>query len=147
MKRVKGEGHRQRLEITLPILLRFYTVLPADPYWAAMFACCVFGVFGLLRRFNLVLGSLCLPDQEKHLLRSDIEFDAERYALRVTVRFSKTLCFQNRVHMIWIQGDPSATPSLTRCAFCGAISCWSCSRLGPNLLLRELIWCCHRFEL
>ncbi len=102
LQRKKGEGVSRRLAITPDLLVRFAGVLPPGLYWESLFVCCVVGVFGLLRRSNLVPGSSCLDGQEKHLRREDVVFDRASYALQVCIRFSKTLRFQNRVHYVWI---------------------------------------------
>ncbi len=108
LRRVRGENTRRKLPITPPMLLLFSGVLPVGSRWLATFACCVVGVFGMLRRSNLVVGGVSLFGQAKHITRGDVRFDPQRYALCVSVRFSKTLRYQDRVHEVWIVGDRSA---------------------------------------
>ena len=76
----------------------------------ALLAACVIGVFGMLRRSNLV------PDPTaqwpKHLRRADITVDERRHALRVLVYASKTIQYRERVHELWIQGDPAPAAPL-----------------------------------
>jgi hypothetical protein len=69
---------------------------------------CVFGVFGMLRRSNLVPGSTQVIATRKHLLRSDVVFVPELYALKVTIRESKTIQFKERQHVLYISGCKGA---------------------------------------
>ena len=71
LKRLRGEGTRRKLPITPQLLLRFAQVLPAGSRWLATYVCCVVGVFGLLRRSNLVVGAVSLvwPGQASHSRR------------------------------------------------------------------------------
>jgi hypothetical protein len=108
LKRLRGEGTHRKLPITPPMLLAFHAVLPMGTQWLAVFTCCVIGVFGMLRRSNLVVGGVSLFGQAKHITRGDVRVDPVRYALCITVRFSKTLRYQDRVHEVWIVGDRSA---------------------------------------
>lgn len=108
LKRLRGEGTHRKLPITPPMLLAFHAVLPAGSRWHAIFTCCVVGVFGMLRRSNLVVGGVSLFGQAKHITRADVRVDAQRYALCISVRFSKTLRFQDKVHEVWILGDRTA---------------------------------------
>ena len=105
LKRLRGEGTRRKLPITPQLLLRFAQVLPAGSRWLATYVCCVVGVFGLLRRSNLVVGAVSLFGQAKHLTRADVRVDPARYALCLSVRFSKTLKYQDKVHEVWVVGD------------------------------------------
>jgi hypothetical protein len=106
LRRLKGEGAHRKLPIRPPLLLRFARRLPPGSRWLAVFTCCVVGVFGMLRRSNLLPGSLSLFGQEKHLTRADITIDPATYALHARVRFSKVLQFQDRVHVVVIAGAP-----------------------------------------
>lgn len=90
LRRLRGEGTHRKLPITPPLLLEFTARMPPGSAWHALFTCCMIGVFGMLRRSNLVPGAVSLFGQAKHITRADIEFVRARYALRVRVRFSKT---------------------------------------------------------
>lgn len=78
LKRLKGEGTHRKLPITPCMLVHFRKHLPAGSKWLAMLVCCLFGVFGMLRWSNLVVGGLALFGQAKHLTRADIVFDPHR---------------------------------------------------------------------
>ncbi len=73
LKRLCGEGTQpqasRKLPITPPMLLTLHDMLPLGSYWLAVFACCVTGVFGMLRRSNLVVGGVSLFGQAKHITR------------------------------------------------------------------------------
>jgi hypothetical protein len=112
LRRLRGEATCRKLPVGPLMLLHFARVLPAGDRWLAAFVCCVIGVFGMLRRSNLVVGGLSLFGQAKHITRGDVTVDPARYALCIAVRFSKTLQHQNRVHTVWIQGDPRPSAPL-----------------------------------
>lgn len=73
-----------------------------------MVLACVLGVFGMLRRSNLVPGSSSLFEGRKHLRRGDVVFVPKLYALRLTLRETKTLQFREREHTIFMTGSRGA---------------------------------------
>jgi hypothetical protein len=110
IQRSKGSQQQQKRPITMQLLLLW--VLQLQAKWSSRVQClvlaCVFGVFGMLRRSNLVPGSTSLFAGRKHLRRSDVVFVRDLYALRLTIRETKTLQFKERTHVIYIAGSRGA---------------------------------------
>jgi hypothetical protein len=110
IQRSKGSRQQQKRPITMQLLLLWVLMLQAD--WSSRVQCvvlaCVFGVFGMLRRSNLVPGSPSLFAGRKHLRRSDVEFVQDLYALRLTIRETKTLQYGERTHVIYIADSRGA---------------------------------------
>lgn len=105
IQRIKGVGQQQKLPITMEMLLLW--VLDLSSSWASRVQClvlaCVFGVFGMLRCSNLVPGSSNVFGR-KFLRRMDVVYMPELYALRLTLRETKTLQLRERQHVIYIAG-------------------------------------------
>lgn len=110
IQREKGSSQQQKRPVTMQMLLLW--VLRLRDSWDSRQQClvlaCVFGVFGMLRRSNLVPGSSGLFTGRKHLRRGDVELLPGLYALRLTIRETKTLQFQERQHVIYIAGRRGA---------------------------------------
>lgn len=110
IQRSKGSMQQQKRPITMQLLLLW--VLRLQGEWSSRVQClvlaCVFGVFGMLRRSNLVPGSTSLFVGRKHLRRSDVELVRDLYALRLTIRETKTLQCRERTHVIYIAGSRGA---------------------------------------
>jgi len=113
LQRATGSVRQQKRPVTMQLLLLWVLRLRAG--WSSRVQClvlaCVFGVFGMLRRSNLVPGSSnpsTLFGGRKHLRRKDVQFVAEHYALRLTITETKTLQFKERQHVIYIAGCKGA---------------------------------------
>jgi hypothetical protein len=110
IRRMRGACQQQKRPITMEMLLCW--VLQLQRGWDSRVQClvlaCVIGVFGMLRRSNLVPGSSSLFEGRKHLRRRDVVFVPELYALRLTLRETKTLQFQEREHVIFVTGSRGA---------------------------------------
>jgi hypothetical protein len=55
-----------------------------------------------------VVGADSLFHQAKVLRRQDVEVDSKHYCLWISVRFTKTLQYQDRVHRVAVAGMPGA---------------------------------------
>lgn len=110
IQRSKGSKQQQKRPITMQLLLLW--VLRLREQWSSRVQClvlaCVFGVFGMLRRSNLVPGSASLFAGRKHLRRCDVELVPDLYALRLTIRETKTLQCREREHVVYIAGSRGA---------------------------------------
>jgi hypothetical protein len=110
IQRSKGSSQQQKRPVTMQLLLLWVRLLQGS--WGSRVQClvlaCVFGVFGMLRRSNLVPGSTALFAARKHLRRGDVVFVEELYALRLTLYETKTLQFKDRVHTLYIAGSKGA---------------------------------------
>jgi hypothetical protein len=110
IRRVRGACQQQKRPATMQMLLCW--VLQLQQGWDSRVQCvvlaCVLGVFGMLRRSNLVPGSSSLFEGRKHLRRCDVVFVPELYALRLTLRETKTLQFREREHTIFVTGSRGA---------------------------------------
>lgn len=107
IQRVQGKDQQQKRPVTVEMLLLWVCMLGGvmSSWLQCVMLACVFGVFGMLRRSNLVPGGAQVFGATKHLLRSDVEFVPELYALRLTVRASKTIQYRDRVHVLYISGS------------------------------------------
>lgn len=99
VKRAKGDISVQKLPITPQILLAVKSVLhlkkPADMvFWAA----CLVAFFGLLRKANLLPPSVSGFNNEQHLSRGNLSLCTSGFVL--TIRWSKTIQFKDRLHQI-----------------------------------------------
>lgn len=110
IQRSKGSNQQQKRPVTMQLLLLW--VLSLQDSWSSRVQCvvlaCVFGVFGMLRRSNLVPGSTALFGARKHVRRKDVENIEELYALRLTIHETETLQLTDRVHTIYIAGSKGA---------------------------------------
>jgi hypothetical protein len=109
VKRTKGVNQRVKRPVTLPMLALWHARHP-DPTseQRCVHVAALFGVLGMLRRSNLVPGAVDGLARPRHLTRKDIVFDPTLYALKLTIRYSKTLQFQEKRHEIWIAGERGA---------------------------------------
>jgi hypothetical protein len=107
IQRSKGSNQQQKRPVTPRLLLLW--VLSLQDSWNSRVQCvvlaCVFRVFGMLRRSNLVPGSTALFGARKHLRRKDVKYVEEPYALLLTIHETKKLQFKDRVHTIYIAGS------------------------------------------
>jgi hypothetical protein len=95
MSRLMGSPPKQKLPITIAILIDIRRVLSDSPADVAFWAACVIAFFGFLRKSTLLpsSGELTL---NKFIARSDItELSLQSFVL--LIRFSKTIQFGQRV--------------------------------------------------
>lgn len=96
VRRVKGDMARQKLPITLEILIKVFSTLNVvcsldRTFWAA----CLVAFFSFFRKSNLLIPSPDLFDPSRHLCASDIEFAVEGVTL--SIRWSKVIQFRERI--------------------------------------------------
>lgn len=103
--RAKKLGAGKKQPITPAMLMELARVLAprwnADPKVAATWACALITFFGYFRKSNTTSGP---TPSDKCVRVCDISFDAEVYALKVTVRESKTRQV-GAAPVIWIAGQ------------------------------------------
>jgi hypothetical protein len=104
LRRTRPDKQCRKLPIEPWMLVQMLAVIPSDQFHFAVFVAMVIGFFTFLRKSNLVVGGQPLCGKPKHLLRKDVQFDARRYCLWVSVRFSKTNQYGERVHRIPVAG-------------------------------------------
>ena len=110
VRRLKQQPDRRKRPITPQMLLSFLTVLPLESsFQVCSFTAMVIAFFGFFRKSNVTVASPSLFDASKHLRRGDVRVDLHRYCLWVSVRWSKTLQFGERVlevPIVGMQGHP-----------------------------------------
>jgi hypothetical protein len=104
LRRSKPDLQRRKLPIEPWMLVHMLAVLPADLFHLSVFVAMVVGFFTFLRKSNLVVGGEPLCGRTKHLLRRDVVIDPRRYCLWVSVKYSKTNQYGERVHRIPVAG-------------------------------------------
>ncbi|KAF6252400.1 ADP-ribosylation factor family-domain-containing protein [Scenedesmus sp. NREL 46B-D3] len=95
IKRQRGACQQQQRPITMEMLLCWVLMLRRG--WNSSVQC-----------MDLVPGSSELFDSRKHLWRCDVVLAPELYALRLTLRETKTLQFKEREHTIFVTGSQGA---------------------------------------
>ena len=92
LRRARGGGADREPPIAPPMLVSLFAArLPSGSRWLATLAHYVVGVFGALRRSNLVVGAVSLAGQPKRIIRAGVEFDSAHYALGITIRLPNNL--------------------------------------------------------
>jgi hypothetical protein len=110
LRSLKGKlttAPRQKLPITVPILLRIYECLDINqPFHAVLWCAFVIGFFAFLRKSNIVPGSAKSFDAEKNLTRDSIS--VTDYGLQVRIKWSKTIQYHEREVVIPLVEIPTS---------------------------------------
>jgi hypothetical protein len=106
IRRVKGDATTPKQAITPAMLLAIYNILPAGPRFLAVWVAMLVGFFAFLRKSHLCVEGVSLTWHAALLLRKHIELVPAKYCILVSVTCSKTVQFQQRTHVIVIQGLP-----------------------------------------
>jgi hypothetical protein len=106
IRRVKGDATNPKQAITPEILLAVYKVLPSGQMFLAVWVAMLVGFYAFLRKSHLCMESVSLTWQAALLLRKHIELVPAKDCILVTVTCLKTVQFQQRTHVIVIQGLP-----------------------------------------
>jgi hypothetical protein len=93
--RMMGSPPKQKLPMTIPMLLALYGTLADTPSDKAFWIACLIAFFGFLRKSTLLPASAELT-RGKFIARSDL-VDLTLSSFTVLVRFSKTIQFGQRV--------------------------------------------------
>ena len=99
IKRVKGNLVKQKLPITVNILLHIHEYLNlSSSVNASFWAICLVAFFGMFRKSHLLAKTEKSFDPKKQFVRSDFEFCP--WGALVKVRWSKTIQFRERTILI-----------------------------------------------
>jgi len=96
IKRTLGSPPRQTLPITIDLLQKLYTLLNLNSSMDASFwAICLVAFFGMFRKSHLLPSSETSFDPTKQLTKADFAFT--QWGMLITIRWSKTIQFRERV--------------------------------------------------
>ena len=125
IKRVKGQPPAQKLPITPDVLKKIYFQLNlCNSFDASFWAVCLVSFYGMLRKRHLLAGSHSTFDPSQQLVRSD--FQIFPWGALVTIRWSKTIQFQERVVQIPL-------PLIPDSPLCPVIAIQRAFSLVPNV--------------
>ena len=105
LKRLAGGQPNRKRPISPTDLLRFHARMTHTPFSAALWACMLTTWWGMLRKSNTTVGYKNPLDAGSVIRSSDVEVVEHLWALRISIRKSKTNQFKERVHVIMLQGS------------------------------------------
>ena len=95
IKRVKGDGHVQKLLMTIDILSRIFNVLAfRSSFDSSFWAICLTAFFGMFRKSHLLPTSANRFTSDKQFCKSHFQFFS--WGVSAHVRWSKTIQFRDR---------------------------------------------------
>jgi hypothetical protein len=96
IRRSIGKPPNQKLPITANILLRIHAVLNfTSSFDSSFWAICLVAFFGMFRKSHLLPTTPHTFDQTKQLTKADFNFQS--WGMLITIRWSKTIQFRERV--------------------------------------------------